>query len=178
MKIEIDGKPVITKDDKIISLATAQLKFFIKTIKSKKQIRPTFNVFDGEIMHVYVTQWSNWIEKRHFVNFLHDECQRLSAHYVIAVSDIWISTKIVDTWTEDRSKKMIDNHAEVLPSEDPNRTEAIIVILTYPDGRLDSIIAPYERSPSGYPVFDENPRWSEYEKASLGLIMPWVNKYS
>lgn len=177
MKIEIEGKPQHIIDADLIKLATFSLKIFIRTIKREKEIRPTFHLYNGSRRYIYMTSWSNHDEKRIFQNFLHEQCIKYSAHYVIAVSDIWISNRIEKLEQNQDLKKLLDRHRNFSPSADPQRKEALICIIFFPDGKADYILAPYNRSPNGFPIFQENPRWLETDGSIFRLIRPWVKNY-
>lgn len=171
MKIEIEGKPQYTKDDHTIKIATNSLKIFIRTIIKEKDIRPTFHLYNGEKRHIYITRWANNKEKMAFTSFMFDECVKLQAHYVIAVSDVWLSRK--QTESVDEAKRIIDGRNYIPPSEDPDRIEGLITIIAYPNGKIDGIFAPYMRNRNGYPVFEKNPSWIDYGMTTFNLLKPW-----
>ena len=171
MTIKIDGKPLYTKDNDVMALLANVTEHFMKTIIEQEEVRPLVHVHHGGGINVYMTNWSNDREKIKFSNFLLSECKKLSAEYLIFASDIWMTKKIVSN----NSKINLNDYLP--PSKDPNRTEALLITVMYPNGDIDSIHAPYIRSILNQPIFNTNPYWGKGQ-GTMSLFKPWIKVYN
>lgn len=169
--MKIDGTPLHTKDETIIKLVEITLIMFIEVFKKKKEFDAFFQIFDGSKMHIFGSDFIVKLNKKAFTNFLMNQCIKLSAHYVIAASDAWISKRHVRS--SKNFNEIAKDYQHVTPSKDPNRQEAILTSIIYPKGNCDVIIAPYTRSPKGFPIFEENPAWIDSDSMFLNLVKPW-----
>lgn len=172
--IEIAGEPVFTKDKDTIDLMAHVADYHIKMICETKNIRPVFHLFDGESMEVYLVSWSNQKEKNFYSYMIHQLCVQKGALFLIFISDTWVSKRVVSGPPKEGMKKLLESENEIIPSKDPNRTESIMMLIMYPDGRMDSINAPYVRDDKGFPVFKENPYWASSAIDQFALVKPWA----
>lgn len=161
-------------DEKTIAMIKTLLRIAIKQIKKQKYLDQMFHLFDGNKRYVYLTRWKDTSEKRSFATFLHDECIKCHALYVIAISDIWISKLQLDAnMSKSEVNKIIKEREKMPPSQDPNKEEALICAIVFPNGKTDAVIAPYIRGIDNLPIFKDNPQWFNSEEIDFNLIQSW-----
>lgn len=174
MTLKINGKPAVIKDKDIIDFAIFTLSFCMQQIIDTGESLPMFNVCDGDRMHCYSAAWKDAAEKEHFFRMIKSECEKMNAHYVIGVVDTWVSSRLVE---KEEVKNLNQFRPDIPPSKDPDRTEALILMICVPNGDIDAICAPYNRKTKGETIF-KNLYWMTSGKMAFNLLKPWTGKYN
>lgn len=173
--MKIKGMPTYTKDSNLIECSTKILDFSIDTLRQTGEIIPIVYLFTENKQHVYTYPFKNDNEKRSFAKFIQQECLKHSAHWFWAVLDSWMTKKTQSDGTD--PQKFLNSSEYIQPSKDPDRTEALLLMIIYPDGKSDTICAAYDRDKNRNIVFNDSAYWFDTKKSFSGLFLPWVNNY-
>lgn len=157
--IEIKGTPILNVSDDMISVIYNILFKNIEEIINGDEGKPAFIAMTDDDLIIGEFAPRNQVHKEMLKHEIHQLCTEKNASHIAFIVDTWMSK------TNDFTKKII-------PREDPNRMEAILVFLNDYNGNGCTLAAFYERTESGI-IFEKVARWSDDSHYFLPMIGPW-----
>jgi len=159
-QINVLGEPWFEFDDNLLDQLFFLLQKSMENMISGLQDNPFAAMVKGNRVYVMEFAPSDQNHKEELKRFLYQSCQHMQADFLVIQVDMWMA------------KQNPNDTNRPQPSNDPNRQEALSMIILRKDGEQCILPCFYERI-DGKVVFKDTAQWYDKNFIQMPFLPAW-----